>query len=289
MVNLLSGLGKYGIEEDAINQLFKEDNNSRNEQENAELKKEIVHEETEYLLLRTMECPICAKKFRAICVKSARAKRKGSDLDLRPQFEYIDTNKYDVASCPRCGYTALHRQFSYLSSVQKKQIMTELCNKLRQAPSEELTELRAYSYEEAIEMMKVALYATVIKGGANSEKAYECLKIAWLLRGKIEELSVDKEKNDEAILQAEKEYNTFYKQAFSGFVKAMETESYPMCGMDPDTTDFLIAAMAFNLGKYEYSSKLVRNLLISKNASKRVKDRARDLKEKIIEKIRDGK
>ena len=32
----------------------------------------------------------------------------------------IDTNKYEVASCPKCGFTAMHRYFGHLSSLQIK-------------------------------------------------------------------------------------------------------------------------------------------------------------------------
>ena len=79
---------------------------------------------------------------------------------------------------------------------------------------------------------------------------------------------------------------SFYSQAFDGFVKAMASENYPICGMDQNTVDLLIAAMAFNLGKYEYSSRFVSNLIVSKTASPNIKNRAHDLKEKIIEKIK---
>ena len=40
---------------------------------------------------------------------------------------YIDTLKYDVASCPNCGYTAMNRYFEHLSSVQIKLIKEKIC------------------------------------------------------------------------------------------------------------------------------------------------------------------
>ena len=106
------------------------------------------------------------------------------------------------------------------------------------------------------------------------------------LRGKIEELSVDAEKNKEAIEKCKAEYDTFYKQAFEGFVKAMSSESYPMAGMDQSTVDLLIAAMAYNLGQYEYASRFVSGLIVSRTAGANIKNRAHDMKEKIIEKLK---
>ena len=102
----------------------------------------------------------------------------------------------------------------------------------------------------------------------------------------IEELAKDKEKNKEAILATHKEYLNFYSQAFDGFVKAMSSENYPMCGMEQNTVDLLIAAMAYNLGKYDFASRFVSNLLVSRNVGSNIKNRAYDLKEKIIEKIK---
>ena len=99
-------------------------------------------------------------------------------------------------------------------------------------------------------------------------------------------MTLDKENNKKAILVAHSEYDSFYTQAFEGFVKAMSTENYPMCGMDQSTVDLLIAAMAYNLGKYEYASRFVSELLVSHLASANIKKRASELKELIFEKMK---
>lgn len=289
MANLLSGLGKYGLDETAADKLFEEDDEDTKdggidmENNNATKPKE-----EEYLLLKSVRCPICDKVFRGLFVKTGRARRSEPDLDLRPRSEYIDTTKYDVTSCPHCGFTSLDRYFLHLSTLQTRMIRDGVCAKLKNPPLKEISEVRVYSYDEAIELLKLALYTTIVKRGATSEKAFECLKIAWLFRGKIEELEKDeksKEKNKEAILKAKAEYQSFYEQAYDGFVKAMSSESYPICGMDQNTMDLLLAGMSFNLEKYEYASRLVAGLLMSKTAGRNIKNRAYDLKEKIIEEI----
>ena len=102
----------------------------------------------------------------------------------------------------------------------------------------------------------------------------------------MEELATDKEKNKEALLATQKEYASFYAQAFEGFVKAMSSENYPMCGMDQNTVDLLIAAMAFNLGKYDYASRFVSSLIVSRTAGGNIKKRAHEMKEKLVERMK---
>ena len=287
MDKILSGLAKFGLDENLVNSLF-EDESSHGKKGDEPAEKKVVEppKETDFLLLKSVRCPICDGTFRTPVIKSGRAKRKEPDLDLRPRFEYIDTNKYDIASCPKCGFTAMHRYFGNMAPVQAKLIREGVLSKFKTPPAKNITELEIMNYDAAIELYKIALYTSVVKKAKNSEKAYTCLKIAWLLRGKIEELSVDAEKNKEAIAACKKDYDTFYQQAFDGFVKAMSSETYPMAGMDQSTVDLLIAAMAFNLGQYEYAARFVSSLIVSNTAPGNVKNRAHDLKEKIIVKLK---
>ena len=287
MDKILSGLAKFGLDEKLVNSLFEEEESYERKSAQAAAQKVVEPpKETDYLLLKSVRCPICDGTFRTPVIKTGKARRKDPDLDLRPRFEGIDTNKYDIASCPKCGFTAMHRYFGHLAPVQVKLIREGVVAKFKTPPAKSITELDVISYDTAIDLYKIALYTSVVKKGKNSEKAYTCLKIAWLLRGKIEELSVDKEKNKAAIEVCEKDYVTFYQQAFDGFVKAMASESYPMAGMDQSTTDLLIAAMAYNLGQYEYAARFVSQLIVSHTAPSNVKNRAHGLKEKIVVKLK---
>lgn len=287
MDKILSGLAKFGLDEDLVNNLFEEEKSSTQRGGDSAAAKEVEPpKETDFLLLKSIRCPICDGTFRTPVIKSGRVKRKEPDLDLRPRFEHIDTNKYNVASCPKCGFTAVDRYFTNMPSVQEKFIKEGVLAKLKTPPTKPMAELEAFSYDAALDLYKIALYTSVVKKGKNSEKAYTCLKIAWLLRGKMEELSVDAEKNKEEIAKCKVEYDTFYKQAFDGFVKAMASENYPLAGMDQSTVDLLIAAMAYNLEQYDYASRFVSNLIVSRTAGTNIKNRAHDLKEKIVEKMK---
>lgn len=288
MDNLLSGLGKFGLDENVANNIFQDENVTVKKEEDGTVVKEVAApKEEDFLLLKSIRCPVCDGVFRTTMIKSGRAKRKEPDMDLRPRFEYIDTNKYDVASCPHCGYTGIHRYFPHLSTLQMKLIKEGVCAKFKTAPTKPIEEIEVLDYDTAIERYKLALYTTIVKKGQTSEKAYECLKIAWLLRGKMEQLAAEGvEQNKDKIEACKKEYDSFYQQAFDGYVKAMSSENYPMSGMDQSTVDLLIAAMAFNLGQYEYASRFVSSLIVSRTASSNIKNRAHDMKEKIIAKLK---
>ncbi len=67
---------------------------------------------------------------------------------------------------------------------------------------------------------------------------------------------------------------------------ATSTENYPMCGMEQSTVDFLIAYMAFKLGKLDVASRFVSGILTSQNANRKMKDKALDLKNEIIQLIK---
>ena len=305
-MNLLSGLEKFGLNSKDMKDIFSEDTQEKKAKEQ---KKEVAKEEapkpkkeepkeTDFLLQKAIRCPVCDKVFKTLLVKNGRIKRKESDRDLRPRFMYIDTLKYDIASCPYCGYTAMNRYFEHMSTTQVKLIKEGVCMKFK--PTSEISdEIKEIDYDEAIERYKLALYNAMVKKGKISEKAYTCLKISWLYRAQIETLEAELEKDectpdrkvsiDKQLDIARTEEIAFYNQAYEGFEKAISSEMYPIAGMDQNTLDFLIAVMAFNLKKYEVASRGVSRLLTSTSASSRIKDKAFDLKEEIINAIRNGK
>ena len=286
-MGLLSGLEKFGLEQMDTTNLFEDEKKPKAElQGQPDAPKEEKHLETEFLLLKSIRCPVCDHVFRTRLVKTGRVKRLEPDFDLRPRFAYIDTNKYDVSSCPKCGYTAINRYFSHITSGQVKLIDQGVHSKFKAntlVNAEDV--LEAYTYEEAIEYCKLALYCTMVKRGSTSEKAYECLKLSWLYRGWREKLESEGTNDRELLSNVKAEEDAYYKQAYEGFMKAIASESFPMCGMEESTVNILLANMAFKLEKYDASSKLVSAILASRVASRSVKDRAMTLKEEIIKKL----
>lgn len=281
-MNLLEGLEKFGLDKMDTEHIFEEEKKEVAPVKPQATVKEEVHSEKEFLLEKSIRCPVCDTVFKTKMVKTGRVKRLEPDFDLRPRFQYIDTNKYDVSSCPKCGYTAMNRYFSHLSSAQIKMIDEGVRRKFKQT---NLVEPEEYSYEEAIERYKLALYNTLVKKGKASEKAFECLKISWLYRGRKEELMASADKDANMIAGSQKEETLYYEQAYDGFLKAIASESFPMCGMEESTINLLVASMAFQLKKYDIASRFVSLVLTSHAAGRSAKERAMDLKENIIKQL----
>ena len=287
MEELLTGLGKFGFDEDTIEEVFEKIRQLTKKKEANELKKEkVIPKEEDFLFLKAITCPICNNSFSTLVVKSGKARRIEPDFDLRPRFKYIDTNKYDVACCLKCGYAALNRDFSHVTPVQVKLINENVRAKYK--PIEEKISDEIMGYDTAIERYKLAFYSSVVKRGRASERAYICLKISWLYRGKAEqlieqykekELTIKVKKEIEQCLQEEKR---FYTPAYEGLIQAMAQETFPICGMEHNTYELLLATMGYKLGKYENAGRLVSTLLQSKTASTNIKNRAYDLKEMIV-------
>ena len=59
-----------------------------------------------------------------------------------------------------------------------------------------------------------------------------------------------------------------------------------MCGMDEITVEFLIAVLATRFQKYDVASRMVATILTSPSANARTKDKARELKDQILEELK---
>lgn len=245
---------------------------------------EKIEKEKSFLFYKTVKCPICESSIKCRTIKSGKLRVLGTDIDMRQICSGMDANKYHVFSCNICGYTALERYFTdSMPSIAVKSVK-EYLEKNSKGKGEEDPEY--ISYRQAFARYHAALGCATAKGlGAKaSEQAYICLKTAWLLRGEQEELNA-LGKNEQATALAETE-NRFLKFAYDQFVKARMTEDYPMCGMDEPTLDYLIAALAYETGDYDAATKTLSNVITSLNASARLKDKARDLKDEIFEKTK---
>lgn len=236
-------------------------------------------EEKDFIYDKSFTCPVCDSTFTSRVMKTGKAKLVSMDLDLRPRYVGIDATKYDVELCPQCKFAALTRYFTAMSASQIHLIKEQITPKVKLQPHKE----DYYTYEEAIERYKIALVCAMVKKAKNSEKAYICLKSAWLLRGYREELESKRQllpQQRDDLMTQEREY---LQNAFKGFVEAQKSERYPMCGMDEYTMDYLTAALAYEVGELDTSSQYVSRILASA-ANNRVKEKARDLKDSIVAK-----
>lgn len=287
-MDLFSGLEQFGLKADGEMDLF-EDESKKKSAANGVAKEAEVPTEESFLLPKAVRCIVCDKVFKRKMVKNGRVKREEPDMDLRPRHQYIDTLKYNVTSCPYCGYTALNNYFEHLPAGQIKLVKEKICANFKAQPVKEEDEVKPYDYDTAVAMHKLSLFTAVAKKAKTSEKAYNCLVISWLLRAQKETLTEDTEENKAKREACAKEEEAFYKQAYDGFLKAVATEMFPMCGMDQSTVDYLLACMAAHLKQYDVASKCIANVLTSVSASRKIKDKALAMKEELVAKIHQEK
>ena len=273
-MGLLSGLEKLGLGN------FEEVEVYENNVDNALLKagvkstEEVEQEEKEYLFDKKYDCPVCDHKFVSKTVKIGKIKATSHDTDLRPRYSTLDALKYDVVVCPKCGFAAMNRFFKPLSTSQRRWVKEQIGNKFQGLDKEP----EVYSYDEAIMRHKLALVSAVVKRAKTSERAYCCLKIAWLYRGKAE---IETDEENKKQLQVEE--LEMIEKAYEGFDEAFSKERFPMCGMDELTVTYLVADLARQLCKYDAALRWVGRIIIAKNANERVKDKARTLRDLINE------
>lgn len=278
-MGLLSGLSALGLGnlENAV--LYE---NGEKKDSDKETKKIQPPSEADMLFDKTYLCPVCDREFKAKTIRAGKIRMLGTDMDLRPKYENIDMMKYETIVCPYCGYAALSRYFKYMTSMQLKLIREGICANYHPHPFEG----DIYTHEEALRRYKLTLANAIVKKAKASEKAYICLKTGWLMRGMAEALDKDapdyKEKKN-AYFKMETEY---LQNALEGFLSARETEGFPMCGMDEITVDYLIASLAMECGQYELSLKILGNVITSKDSNERVKNRARDVRDALKERIK---
>lgn len=281
MGNFFQGLESMGIKGLGELKIYEEEKKPENAKAEPSKPAEPVYVESDFIFDKKIQCPVCDKEFKTKTVKVGKPRLIGSDSDLRPKYAGIDSIKYDAIVCPNCGYAALSRFFSYMTSAQAKLIKDNVSATFTGLP----VSGDVYTYEEAINRHKLALYNTIVKSGKNSEKAYTCLKIAWLYRGMKENVPSDAD-NKEAFIQACDKYEKeMIQNAFDGFMVARAKENFPICGMDIVTFDYLVADLAVRVEKYDIAEKFLAGVITSRTANSRLKEKARNLRDAIKAKM----
>lgn len=273
MSSLLSGLEALGLGGVSDMEVYEDVETKREKKEAASVE---VQEKTEidYLFDKTHTCPVCDEEFKSSAVRTGKAKLIATDTDLRPRYQGVDPLKYDAIVCPRCGYAGVNRFFTAITTPQAKLVMENISKKFNAT----LKLDGVYTYDDAILFHRLALASAVVKRGKLSERAYTCLKTAWLLRAKQEEPETE-EKDKAALHEQEQE---FLSSAYDGFYEAMSKEAFPICGMDENTMLCMLADIGRRVGHYEEAGRLISKVLVSRSASERIKNKAREIKELIV-------
>ena len=276
MAGIFSGFEKLGLGNIGGEGLFEDPKKKEVEikKEPPKKKLQLVNEE-DYLFDKKYKCPVCDSDFEARTVRTGKVRIKGVDIDLRPDYDELDQNKYDVIACPMCGYAAIGRYFPNLNKYQVDEIRVKICMNYRHEPNKG----PIYTYEYARRLYQLALANAVVKKAKNSEKAYICLKSAWVIRGETQRLDPEEAGYEARKKENDEQEKELLKNALQGFIMARQTEEFPIAGMDSTTLDYLIAALAVESDEREIAVRMIGEILTSRSANSRIKARARTLKE----------
>ncbi|WP_026519765.1 DUF2225 domain-containing protein [Butyrivibrio sp. FCS006] len=280
-MGIFSGFEKLGLGNIEGEALFEDPRKKEVVVKKEEPKKklQLVNEE-DYLFDKKYKCPVCDSDFEARTVRTGKVKIKNVDIDLRPDYEELDQNKYDVIACPACGYAALGRYFPNLTKYQIDDIRVKICMNYKHEPCKD----PVYTYEYAKRLYQLCLANAVVKKAKNSEKAYICLKSAWVIRGETQRLDPNDDDYETRKAENDAQEKELLVNALNGFAMARQTEEFPIAGMDATTLDYLMAALAVETGQRDMASKMIGEILTSRVANSRIKDKARVLKEMLMEK-----
>ncbi len=275
LANLFSGLEAFGLGNLSEMDIYEEKEKDSAKKPDEDEKSAFSEEEN--IFDKTLTCPVCDKEFKTKMVKSGKVKLLTLDTDLRPLYQHMDPLKYDAIVCPHCGFAALNRFFKYVTAAQAgliKKNISAAFKGFKEAGN-------VFSYDDAIARHKLALVNAIVKKSKTSERAYTCLKTAWVIRGKAENLSKNLPNYKTQVEDLEKEELDFITKAYVGFDEAFSKEAFPMCGMDESTITLLMADLARRSGKYDEAGRWISKVLISRDANERIKSKARDIKDMI--------
>lgn len=278
MANLFSGLESLGLGNLSEMKLFENKEKDKADGK-ASAKQPVEVKEEDLLFDKSFTCKVCDKEFKSKMVRTGKVKLVGSDNDLRPKYQHVDSLKYDAIVCPHCGYAALNRFFNYMTDTQAKLIKNNISTNFKGLKEGEAL----LTYDEAITRHKLALVNAVVKHAKASEKAYTCLKLGWLCRGKAETLPEDTPNLEEVKKELAAQEKDYMANAYEGFMEAFSKEPFPMCGMDETTMTYLTADLARQIGKYDEALRMIARVLTARDVNDRIKQKARDMKDLIRE------
>lgn len=277
-MGIFDGLNKLGLKNFKDSDIYEDEKKEKVETKKQE-KIEITEESCLYS--KEFECPVCGEKILQSAVRSGHLRALGQDKDLRPRYQAIDPYKYDVVHCNKCGYAALTRYYGPLAGPHRKLLQENISASYR--PMKPVSVI--VSYDDAILRYRLALANALVRRAKSSEKALICLRTAWVIRGKQEELESEKNIEDVDMMEFRKEELRQLKEdelellqnAMDGFVKARKEEPSPIAGMNDVALDYLLAALMIQFGKKEDAYRLLQGIVTSKTAGSAQKDKAREL------------
>ncbi|MCL2015318.1 MAG: DUF2225 domain-containing protein [Defluviitaleaceae bacterium] len=258
--SIFSDLDKFGLAEVAAKQepIFKPPQDKKRPTE----EKKVQFDIHDYVFEKKFTCPVCQCITNGTVVREKKTKIEIVEFDLHIKCTPIDPIYYDIVVCLQCGYSAVKSTFDhFLPEKQAERIIKNISPNFKNVDYP--TEL---TLEMALERYKLALLSSMVKQAKEGEKAYLCMKLTWLYRIKTDNENMKK----------------FAALAIAGFQNALAKESLPIMGLSDNTIFYVMSAFHKLLEDYDSALRLLSNVVVSKTATDRLKDKARDLKTEII-------
>lgn len=215
---------------------------------------------------RKFNCPVCFEDFTSPRARMTKIRLYGTDEDLRPYYEGLDVVCYEIICCPHCGYSAIEKTFMNVTDGTREAIRT-FCkekNMAKQWP-------HYLDTNNAIERFVFAILCATPKKAKTSELSYLYLKLSWLYR--VNEGNPKREDNE---IFCQKKFVELGEKTFA-------EENFPVLDIDYTTYLYLIAEVSRRLKDFHKAYKYIGKVILDKNTTPKLKQRAIDVKELIVE------
>ena len=181
-MSILSGLEKFGLGNLKSKKVFdkeeiKAPEEPKEKPKTVSVAQELPEEKT-LVFEKKYVCPVCETSFTSLTVRTGKVHVKEQEIDLHPIYDLMDEIKYDIVACPSCGYAALARYFEAITKRQKDAVREKIGMNFKPISNK----YEIYTYDDALERYQLALANAIVKDAKASEKAYLCLRYAWLIR-----------------------------------------------------------------------------------------------------------
>jgi hypothetical protein len=180
---------------------------------------------------KKVKCPVCNKEFMTTKVKTSKLKLVKRDEDFLNYYKGEEHPlKYEVFLCPFCGYAAMEKRFDKIKPSGKSIILRNVTPKWHKR---DLKPER--SFEDAVNIYKLALYCGEIIKKSKVELGNICLRIGWLYR----------------IQGIDNEEKRFLRYGRDLFEESYYKENLRENGYDEVTLSYLIGELSRRLGENE--------------------------------------
>lgn len=259
MADLFEELKEVGFENLDKVELFPPKVESKDQMKGKEPKRYSVDE---VLYDKTFVCPVCGKTFKNKAIRSGKNRLLTVDIDLKANYDIVNPLLYECIVCENCGYAALSKAFNSVSTSQIGWIREQICSKYKEHHYPAFL-----TPKDAILRYKLVLLNAFVKKAKDGEKAYICLKIAWVYRD----------------MQEKAKEELFLQHALTGFENAYNTERFPIFELGELTTAYIISNIYLRMGRYDKAMQWIGVVIMDRSVSLRLKTKALHLKGVITE------